>query len=417
MRVATAFNKMLGIEGAQVANVTVADAVVVELRRRRHKLRCRCGYATWAHYDHRVSRWRHLDLAGRELWLSARVARLWCRRCRKVVYETVPWARPGAYHTRDFQDMAAWLSQRTDRTTVCRLMRCSWEALRRIVEAAVAEHLDGARLTRAYRIGVDEVSYRGDDGFLTVVADHDHGGAVVWAGEGRSSATLERFYDELGPGGCTRLQAVSLDMGRAYKKATDAKAPRAAQCVDPFHVVKLANAAVDEERRRAWNAARRAEGSRRPRGRTTPGSGAQRVKRTRWALLKDPAALSDEQWGVLDELRRKRSVLYRAWQLREGLRDVLRAGPHDVGPYLEWWLAWACRSRIPAFVRLSRTLRANRERIVATVELGLSNSRLEGLNSKVRLINHRGYGHHSAEALIAMIYLCCGGIALELPLR
>lgn len=61
-------------------------------------------------------------------------------------------------------------------------------------------------------------------------------------------------------------------------------------------------------------------------------------------------------------------------------------------------------------------MRANRARILAAVELGLSNSKLEGLNSKIRLINHRGYGHHTAAALIA-IYLCCGGITITLPLR
>jgi transposase len=69
----------------------------------------------------------------------------------------------------------------------------------------------------------------------------------------------------------------------------------------------------------------------------------------------------------------------------------------------------------PVFVALSKTVRANRERILAAVELGLSNSKLEGLNSKIRLINHRGYGHHSATALISMIYLCCGGITVALP--
>jgi Transposase len=35
---------------------------------------------------------------------------------------------------------------------------------------------------------------------------------------------------------------------------------------------------------------------------------------------------------------------------------------------------------------------------LAAVELSLSNSKLEGLNSKIRLINHRGYGHRSAAA-------------------
>lgn len=66
-------------------------------------------------------------------------------------------------------------------------------------------------------------------------------------------------------------------------------------------------------------------------------------------------------------------------------------------------------------MKLSKTIRAHRDGILAAVELGLSNSKLEGLNSKIRLINHRGYGHHSAAAVIAMIYLCCGGITVRLP--
>jgi transposase len=62
-----------------------------------------------------------------------------------------------------------------------------------------------------------------------------------------------------------------------------------------------------------------------------------------------------------------------------------------------------------------RTIRTHREGIIAAVELDLSNSKLEGLNSKIRLINHRGYGHHTAAALIAMLYLCAGGITIQLP--
>jgi transposase len=102
--------------------------------------------------------------------------------------------------------------------------------------------------------------------------------------------------------------------------------------------------------------------------------------------------------------------------LKAGLRDVFRL--RELGAahqFLDRWLAWACRSRIPAFVRLSRTIRAHREGILAAVEHGLSNSKLEGLNSKIRLVNHRGCGHHSAAAVIAMIYLCCGGISVQLP--
>ena len=201
-----------------------------------------------------------------------------------------------------------------------------------------------------------------------------------------------------------------MDMGAGYLEAIadarEAGVLTAAVCVDPFHVIKLANEAIDQVRRQAWNAARRS------------GDAAAWVKHTRWALLEDPGRLTTPQRLAIEELRKARSVLYRAWCLKEALRDVYRLRSFGAArQFLDRWLSWACRSRIPAFVRLSRTIRRHKEAILAAVELGLSNSKLEGLNSKIRLINHRGYGHHSAAAVIAMIYLCCGGITVELPTR
>jgi transposase len=66
-------------------------------------------------------------------------------------------------------------------------------------------------------------------------------------------------------------------------------------------------------------------------------------------------------------------------------------------------------------VRLARTLREHRDGILAAIRLGLGNGRLEGLNSKIHLINHRGFGFHSADALIALVYRCCTGITIDLP--
>ena len=142
--------------------------------------------------------------------------------------EVVPWARPGARHTRDVQDLVAFMAQRMDKTTITRLLRVSWEAVARIVIDVVADQLDTARLDGLFRIGVDEVSYRKGHRYLTVVADHDRDGAVVWAKEGKAAKTLEAFYDELGDERCAALEAVSLDMGGAYKKATDTRAARPA---------------------------------------------------------------------------------------------------------------------------------------------------------------------------------------------
>ena len=189
---------------------------------------------------------------------------------------------------------------------------------------------------------------------------------------GKDAATLARFYDELGPDRCAQLQAVILDLGGAYAKATRQHAPQAVQAADPFHVIALANKAIDQTRRWAWNLHR------------TLGSGrAKWVKATRWALVKDPADWHDSQREVMARLKRDRSVLYRAWLLTEALRDLYRLdAPTDAPGLLDRWIASACRSRIPAFVKLSRTVRKERDRILAAIKLSLSNSKPEASTPK-----------------------------------
>jgi transposase len=47
----------------------------------------------------------------------------------------------------------------------------------------------------------------------------------------------------------------------------------------------------------------------------------------------------------------------------------------------------------------------------------LSNGRLEALNGRAWLISHRAHGFGSGDALLAMTYLCCAGIHIDLPPR
>jgi transposase len=387
---------MLLIPGGSVRAVRFESGViVVGVARRARRLTCPCGASTRSCYDRSIRRWRHLDLAGHRLFIEAEIRRLVCPTCRHVRTETVPWARPRARHTRAFEDLCAWLAQRTDRTTVARMQRCSWEAVSAIIERVVADQRPA--IGELKRIGVDEIRYRHRT-FLTLVVDHDTG-RVVWIGEGRRAETLAAFYRQLGEG-ALRIEAVTCDLGEAFIAATRRHAPNARICFDPFHVVALANDAVDLARKHA--------------GRLD--ASATRRRHLRWALLKGEASLNTAQRAALDELRRERHMLWRAWVLKEELRELYTLGDTTLASsYLRVWLDRASRSRIPHMVNFARRLRRNIDGIVAAVELGLSNSRLEGINSKIRLINHRGYGHHSASALSAMVHLCCGGLTVSLP--
>jgi transposase len=406
VRLITAFKRLLRLPGASVVDVGfTSEGVVVTLRLRRRRRVCSsCGQTgrQLQIHDRRVKRWRHLDLGASRCILECELRRLRCRDCG-VRLEPVPWARPGAAHTRDFEDTVAWLAQQMAFAPIARLLGVGWHTIGPIVARVVSDHLDDRRLSGLVCIGVDEISYRRHHRYLTSVADH-RSGAIVWCAPGRNSATLQAFFDELGDRR-TSIRAVSIDMSGEYQRAIREAVPDAEVCFDPFHVVRLAARATDQVRREEWNAHDRSH--------TLAG---RWVKSTRWSLLKAPENQTIGQLATLWEVQQANQRLYRAFLLREELRLLYHLHDPALAPtHLDAWLSWASRSRLRPFVRLARTLRDHRDGILAAVRLGLSNGRLEGLNSKIRLISHRAFGFHSADPLIALVYLCCAGITIELP--
>lgn len=404
MRATTSFNKMLTLPALTVVDVDFGELgwVVLSIRHTRTLMRCECGWSTRVVHSRSERRWRHLDAFGVRVALEGEIRRMRCRACNKVVTEDVPWARRAGRHTREFENVVAWWTQRSDRTTVATALRVDWMTVTAIVTRVVAEHLLASRFDKLTRIGIDEISYAKNHQYLTVVVDHSEGN-VVWVGEGKNADTLNEFYKLLGEKRCAKLTAVSMDMGKAYPAATR-KHTTATICWDPFHVVKLLNKAVTDTVR--WSKL------------TKKGLPLSKTEATnlRWALLKKPSDLTDDQAAVLARHQRKRHAIWRAQQLKEDFRGLYQLDdPDQAAAYLTRWLSRASRSRIPPMVKAATMVRENRSGILAAVELGLSNSRLEGTNSKIRLLNHRGYGHHSAKALTAIIYLCCGGITVRLP--
>jgi transposase len=133
-------------------------------------------------------------------------------------------------------------------------------------------------------------------------------------------------------------------------------------------------------------------------------------------VLAGAEKLDADQRVFVNALRRGRYRLFRAWELKEQLRRLYRLDdPADAAGYLKRWITRALRSRIPIYRTLARRLRKHFTAIIAAVELGLSNSRLEGINAKIRLIQNRGYGFRNLDSLTAMIYLCLGKIDITLP--
>lgn len=358
-------------------------------------------------YDHRDEpvRWVHLHLGAVRILLEYAPRRVECPRCG-VRVELVPWARAGSRFTRDFEELTAYLAQITDKTAVSRMMGISWSTVGNIVARVVADRLDPDRLDGLVRIGVDEFSYRKRHRYITIVVDHDRR-RVVWAARGNGADTLDAFFDELGEERTAALETVTIDMAAGYIKSIEAKAPSAQIVFDLFHVLKLASDALEETRREIAARLRKLDDP----------DAAAAVKRSRFALLRKPWNLAPKEWDKLSAIQKHNAPLYRAYLLKEALADVFEETAVDrARAELERWLAWASRSKLAPFVRTARTVRKHKDRILAYVKTKLTNGLTEGFNNKLRMIARRAFGFHSADALIAMLFLNCGGITLDPPL-
>ncbi|WP_415795847.1 ISL3 family transposase [Mycolicibacterium frederiksbergense] len=270
----------------------------------------------------------------------------------------------------------------------------------------VDELLDQRRLDALYRIGVDEICYRHPHKYLTIIGDHDTG-TVIDIQPGRSEDSFSAFFESQPDSALETIEAVSMDVSKAYQAAARKHVPKATICFDPFHIMQWVNRALD----RVF-----ADAASGPNKVTMTSA---QWRQTRWALRTGENKLNATKRELVNQIARANRRVGRAWALKEQLRDLYRREhePDAARGLLKAWITAAKRSRIPSFVELGKRLQEHFEAIISAVELGISNALNEGINARTRLINARGYGHHSARALSSMIYLCIGGLHPQLPMK
>jgi transposase len=401
--------RLAGLQRAVVEDVWIGDeGEVVVSARPVWRERDRCGICRRRSPGFDLGegrrRWRALDLGTALAFVEGDAPRVSCRR-HGVVVCAVPWARHSSRFTRAFEDQAAWLAVNTSKTAVAQLMRIAWRTVGAICERVASEaQRDVDLLVGLRRVGIDEVSHRTGQRYLTVVVDHDTG-RLVWAAAGRDRKTVEAFLDELGEERCKQLELVSADMAAWVAGPVRERCPNAELCLDPFHIVALATDALDEIRREVWNEARQA-------GQTAVAKG---LKGARFALWKNPEHLTARQRSKLSDIQTTNRRLYRAYLLKEQLRQIYRVPPSAAIAMLDGWITWARRCRLTPFVKLARTITDQRAGILAAIQHGLSNARVEAINTQIRLITRRAFGFHSPDALIALAMLSLADLCPPLP--
>jgi transposase len=359
-----------------------------------------CGEASPVH-DAPEQEWRHLNFFEHQTYVRGRQPRVKCKK-HGVKQVTVPWARPGSGFTLLFEAFVVSLVQNgMPVAAVARVVGEHDTRLWRVLEAYVELGLARLDLSGMTKLGVDETSRARGHNYLTLFVDPQKP-RVVDIEVGRDATTLAKFRDKLVErgGDPEKISDVTLDMSPAFIKGVREYFPNARMTFDKFHVIALANEAVDQVRREEQNALPRGE----KRG----------LKDGRFLFLHNAQNLTEiqkERFAAVAAIAKKTA---RAWRYREQLQEMYRQP--DLQAARLWakrWIAGAVRSRLKPIIRVARTVREHIDGILRRFDSKLTNALLEGFSSLVQSAKAAARGYRSAYYMSLVVYLRLGKLNLS----
>lgn len=348
-----------------------------------------CGTEGQPVHDTRQRSWQHLHFFEHHAFIHAAVPRVRCQDCGKTTQVEVPWARSGSGFSQLFEALVITLCQQMPVRQVAAHLGIGDDPLWRILNYYVGAAREAEDFGEVRAVGIDETAARRGQNYITVFQDL-RARRLLFACEGRSQRTVERFVRDLREHGGTpeAVEAVCIDMSKAYISGVQHHLPEAAITFDRFHLVQLANQAVDE--------VRRAEVRYEP-----------ELKRTRWIWLKDAGKQPLKPFSELYYLSRTRLKTARAWRLKEALRELLASSRdrEDAEAALKRWYSWARRCRLEPFKRLALTFKEHWQGILNGFDSRISNGSVEGMNAKIQAAKARARGFRTTRNLITVCYL------------
>jgi transposase len=330
-------------------------------------------------------RFRAVPIGSRPTFVDLPIPRVRCRDCGVVRQVEVPFADPRRSYTRSFERYALELGRRMTIRDVAMHLGVSWDVIKDIRKRDLSHRYARPKLKHLRHIAIDEIAVAKGHRDLTVVMDL-HSGAVVFVGDGKAARALTPFWKRL-RGSEARIEAVAMDMPKAYREAVSTHLPEARIVFDRFHVVKLFNEKLTQLRRDLHREA-------------TDVLQKRVLKGTRWLLLKNPENLDEtrDEKRRLDEALALNTSLALAYYMKEDLRRFWeQPGKRLATAWLADGLRRAEVSGIKALQQMARTLAAHRSGLLAYYDVPITSGPMEGTNNKIKTMKRMAYGFRDQE--------------------
>lgn len=329
---------------------------------------------------------RDLPILGRSVRLNVELRRVGCGACGKRI-ESVSWLDRYSRMTKRLAEAVIQACERLPTLHVAEMFGLHWDSVRLLERRALQSALEKLPKAQPRRLVMDEFALFKGHRYASVVLDADTR-RVLWIGEGRSRAAIRPFFEELGPEGCARIEAVAMDMNTAFDLEVRQHCPQARVVYDLFHVVaKYGREVIDRVRVDEANRLRHDKPARKV------------IKQARWLLLRNPENLKREDQQVrLQDLLAANQSLMTVYLMKAELKALW--SPATAWGWRSAWKQWlrlAAESAIPALKQFAKRLKSYWRGILSRVRWPMHTGQLEGINNRIKVIKRMAYGYRDSE--------------------
>jgi transposase len=338
---------------------------------------------------------RDLSCADTRIFLEFDVRGVLCKLCGKVKSEQLEFLADNPLYTKRFAYFVGRRCRQATIKDVAKELHLDWETVKELDKQYMAAQLARAGTPGPKVIGIDEIAIRKGHTYRIVVSDLLRRRPIWFGGTDRSEASMRMVYDWLGPKKSQGIRLAVMDMWKPFRNATTERAPKVAILFDKFHIMRHLGEALDSVRKSEYARL----------------SGRQRryIKGQKYTLLSRRANLSLSGKRALDLLLSANKRLNTASMLKESfgqLWDYEREG--WARKFFENWRASLKWQRLKSYEKFAEMIDRYWDGIAAyckpehKVSLGF----VEGLNTKIRVIQRRAYGLRDEEYLRLKILTC-----------
>lgn len=320
-----------------------------------------------------------LSISGREVLLALEVRQFYCSVCTRYFSEQFDFVSEHSHTTTRQAKWIFMLCEKQAHIQVASLVGISITQVTNIYKQGAEAILAACdRYSLVRNLGIDEIALRkGKGDYVCVLTDLDRGWVIDILPFRDKQRLIEHFRSKSDTF-LQQIENVACDMWDGYISTAMAIFPNAAIIIDRFHVTMHLNEAIDNQRKALRKANPQAE----------------ELKNSKWALLKNPADLTQKEKEKLLSVFETSPILEELYEMKNTFKAIFDANFSKVfaTQQIDYWIEQTQVIANQYLNRFVKTFNNYKKWICNYFDPKLSNGITEGCNNRIKTIKRQAYG-------------------------